>query len=1485
MEFITSKKTITTFFISVIFSMTIYPQNISRVKTFSRDYTVFLIELKEVLNVNTNANAKKIYKNFVKNQENYNSSDRKKIIEISSYMLNKSYKINIYFYKFFEVLSVFSSDINNPKIFEDWLKVCSFVIIDNSKKDLLKFFDFTINFLETKSLYKSRLTTWGVDSDNFSFTNYASQPAVIFFSKLNLRCINSKGKIEVNSTKGNYYPLLNRWVGTGGIVYWGEHFSKDSVYAITPKYKINTKESKIEVDSALFYNKFITSEGVSGYLKNIIVSGNQLDKYPQFVSYSKNIKVKNIFENIDYEGGYKLYGKEFLADGGNEGKAKIKFKRNNKEVFVVNANRFSVSNDKMSSKSAGVTIFFDKDSLFSSNLEFKYFNHNKKVMLFRNNRKSLSPPMIDTYHNLTIDFELLEWNTDSTKLTFGSLPGTSESNVRFESADMYLQSRYNLIQGVDKFHPLILISDYVKSINKNKFNVSDFAQFTGIPMEQMRTYLGSLAGYGFIFYDFSDESIMVQPMLQNYINANYGLDDYDVISFNSKRFDINKNNKIVNAVLDLKSRDLMISGVPEIKLSNARNVFIFPKSKLITVKKNRDFLFDGQIIAGSGRVNLFGKKFFFDYDNFKLDLKHIDSVQISVPVEPLVLDMYGNPKLTFTKTLFEYVYDNDTLSDGLLEIDFPKNKSGLFKDSFPEFPKFTSFQKSFAYYDTKDSKFAAAYPRDNFYFHLDSYTIDSVDSYIGRELSFAGFFHSADIFPVFKDTLKLQDDFSFGFKTSTPDTGYHIYKNKSKFTNDIFLSNDGLKGKGNFEYLNLFANADDIMFFPDSMILQTNTFKIQEVITGIEFPSVSNNNTLIEYYPYSDELYAMMKEQEFNMYNNSAQLFGSLLMRPTGLTGEGKMKLDKAELISEKFSYNANWFASESTDLVVYDNKIGNAFNANNLRSYIDLKNRQGEFNSNGSDSYVNLLSNQYICYIDKLNWDMDKEFLSLSSNIESSKNGSTFVSTHPDQDSIFFIAQKANYSLKDYILNAEGVDSISVADVVIFPDSGKIVLNPNAIISTLENSTVIADKMDRYHKFTNASIDISSANFYSGSGFYTYIDGENNMQQMFFDNIKVNSDSVTEARGRFTSGNIFKLNHKFDFKGEVDLFANNKNLIFDGFFKIKHDCTADKEWIKFRSEIDPNTVLINLGDKIYNENGDELVSGILMRDDTLDFYSCFLSKKQSSFDKEVFLANLSISYDDISSSFIINSIDSLNNTFEMSDVNCKTFGHGNINLHLNIGRVNSKIIGSIEHDIKSKDLKIDGFLMLDFHFSESALQEMALDIGNIGYDSYSTLFSKNVKKIINDSIVAENFIIDPTDFKPSVFPKEMNSSLVFTDVQLNWYPSISSFVNNNDIGLGNILSYSVNEYLKGNIILQKGWREDAIIIRLITPAGEDYCFKYERGDMWVFSHNLNFMSEINKESDSKRKINARPKYSYSFKNEDWMAKIDKEIRKRYSVK
>ena len=81
------------------------------------------------------------------------------------------------------------------------------------------------------------------------------------------------------------------------------------------------------------------------------------------------------------------------------------------------------------------------------------------------------------------------------------------------------------------------------------------------------------------------------------------------------------------------------------------------------------------------------------------------------------------------------------------------------------------------------------------------------------------------------------------------------------------------------------------------------------------------------------------------------------------------MTLDKAEVISNLFAYNANWFGADTASLNVFETGGAIAFKANNLRTHIDLQSREGIFNSNGAGSFVELPANQYICYIDQLKW------------------------------------------------------------------------------------------------------------------------------------------------------------------------------------------------------------------------------------------------------------------------------------------------------------------------------------------------------------------------------------------------------------------------------------------------------------------------------------------------------------------------------------
>ena len=111
----------------------------------------------------------------------------------------------------------------------------------------------------------------------------------------------------------------------------------------------------------------------------------------------------------------------------------------------------------------------------------------------------------------------------------------------------------------------------------------------------------------------------------------------------------------------------MIAGVRDITLSKTQSVFLKPFKGRLVFKKNRDFTFSGFISAGSGRFNLFGKKFDFIYDDFKINLNKIDSVRLKVPKLPISKDMYGNELLTDVKTVLQSV-------TGDLVIDNENNK-------------------------------------------------------------------------------------------------------------------------------------------------------------------------------------------------------------------------------------------------------------------------------------------------------------------------------------------------------------------------------------------------------------------------------------------------------------------------------------------------------------------------------------------------------------------------------------------------------------------------------------------------------------------------------------------------------------------------------------------------------------------------------------------------------------------------------------------
>ena len=655
----------------------------------------------------------------------------------------------------------------------------------------------------------------------------------------------------------------------------------------------------------------------------------------------------------------------------------------------------------------------------------------------------------------------------------------------------------------------------------------------------------------------------------------------------------------------------------------------------------------------------------------------------------------------------------------------------------------------------------------------------------------AGTFESAEIFPAFNDTLRLQEDYSLGFTRKTPDDGFAIYGGKGKYYNDIHLSHNGLKGNGDFEYLTAKASAEEILFFPDSTNLYAQKFTIDEVVSGIEFPQVSNTETYAHFMPYKDKLEIEKRKDEFDFYKGEATFNGNLLIQPTGVSGGGIMTLDKAEVNSNLFTYNASWFGSDTASLNVFESGGAIAFKANNLRTHIDMKMREGVFHSNGSGSFVELPANQYICYIDKLKWAMDEELLTLGDELASSSKGSEFISVHPHQDSLSFMATTANYSLRDYIIHANGVEDIAVADAIIYPDSGIVTVEKRAVIQTLYGATILADDLTEYHTFTNASVDIASAHNYKANADYTYTDAMNQKQQIFFKEIRVGEDTITIARGDVESDKPLHIDSKFDFKGSLDLFADRKNLIFDGYFMANHSCKLfDKQWVKFRSEIDPKNIIFTLDEKLYNDEQDLISNGLFMSLDSTDIYSTFLSRKDRAIDADLLNAYYTLSYDKKQFAYVVGGPDTLSNYFILYDKTCKTKGEGVVDLNLDLGQVYVTSVGGLSHDLKNKNNEFEGFFLLDFFFSEKAMEVMAKDIysapgdGMFEYDeSYSNNLGRIVGKEKGDMLMLDLELKDEFDD----FPKEMSHTLSFTKAKFKWDNVNKAYVAKGDLWLGNI--------------------------------------------------------------------------------------------------
>lgn len=1450
---------------------------------FSGDIQKFPSELNNILRKDISTDNELLLRDFTKFwtvDSVLNDEQKTRIVTASTVMLNKTLTSKSHFFTYINLIMYFWRDDYAKNQYLNWEE--GFLkIVNNEGTSIGAIADFlkvSLNTISKNILNERGGYLWKVSKTNYRFIT--TNEVLFVFDSTTLICSNIKDSIYIKSTQGTYYPLTKKWVGKGGIVTWSRSkYSESEIFAKLQKYRISLNDNNYKADSVYFTNKDYFDKPTLGFLTDWLIKDYKYENipYPEFQSYDQWFSIKNLFDNIDYEGGFTMRGSKLIGTGGRSKLATIIVKRNNEEFLRVEGNILIFQRHIINSEKARIRFKFDSDSLFHVGLNFNYNDQNKTISISQTEKLLTQSPFNSTFHKLSISANQLTWKITDDKIYFGGSTGSSLNRATFESENFFNEQRFDYMMGPDEKHPLLALASYARKVKSKYFLAEDMASFLRKPIEEVRIEMMKIAIQGYIYYDFNTDEIQITQKLYDAIKARGQQIDYDVINFSSQT-----QGNTPNASFDLKTMDLVINGIENISVSDSQNVKIYPSKQQITMMKNRSFSFGGAVRSG---LFLFkGKKFLFDYTNFKIALEDVESLNLDYKTKQV--DMTGNRTLSTIANTFEKI-------EGDILIDKPDNKSGLKKNK--GYPIFNSTATSFIYYDAP-SIFGGVYKRDSFYFEVQPYKFSNLNTFEQSDINFIGILHSSNIIAPIKDTLRLRPDNSLGFVRITPPEGFAVYQGKGRVFNKIDLSNRGLRADGKIKYITSTTTSNDFYLFPDSMSTTSNLFNIDQQQIGIQYPETKGEVHTIKWYPKKEKFYAYRGDKSFEMFTNQARLNGNLLLSPLGLTGDGTVRLDNAELISKKYEFNANDFITDSASLDLYSPGSDSvSFETIKLKAKIDFITRQGTFSKKGVSIFAKMQPLRYETHLDKFTWHLDNNELTMSTggrqkavevekfhvsrmaDRDSIPIGSVFYSTKFDEDSLYFFSPKAKYNLKNSNLNADSVKYILTADAAVYPIDKKIKIEPKLRIQNLSKATVSASIPKRFHKIYNADISIQSRKKYSGKGLYDYIDERDSVETITLAEVGVNDGGITYGNGTIIEPDKFKLSPEFSFVGKVKLNAPDKYLHFNGGTKPIFNCfKLNPNPIKFEAIINPDSILIPVSETPQNINFVRLINGSIITEDSIKLYGSMMGIRKYYADIPFVLASGYMNFNKNNRRFTIGpeykifNPDTSGNTVSLQKDFCMMFGEGKLVLPIDLGQVKLKVNGSLVHKLEDNSLTLDAILQINFFFSQPALEAMATELNSFPLLDKVDLNRKIIKKTLYENVEPKDAFTALSQIglfgAPTQVPKGFESTITLADVKLKWNQRTRSFISSGKIGIGTIGNIQVNKKLNGYLEIVK--RRSGDFMTLYFQLGDDkyYVFSYTKGVMQVSSSNDAFVAPIKllKANDRKVKVPlGQQKYNY----------------------
>ncbi len=1434
-----------------------------QIKEFTPDTILYVQEVKRFTSNYINASETQVVDRFISLWQSgiLTWEEMTSIADISTQLIRKNGRASPHFVNFFEIITILYSPEFSEVGKEEWQKGFSFYLSERNTglRTIELFLKNCVTLLKNNELYNLPGNVWKGINPVYRF-EFRNEKTIVSFDPFDLSCYSKRDSITIFQTSGEYDPIDNVWFGRNGTVTWERAgLDRNEVFVKLGKFRVDLRKSEYTADSVLFtYKKYIDFP-LEGRLeeKVMFIAEKERAVYPKFFTYQNKYILPDLFRDIEYTGGLSMQGARLLGTGTVFEPCVLNVFDNGMLRMHIESTQFLFSSASVNSPSVKITLYIETDSVFHPDLQFRYNEAADEVRLTKSNTFTSAGPYTNSYHNVDMNFEEFYWKRSERIIKLRPLTGTSIGIATFESNSFFNHRVFEGLQGMDMMNPLVALWQYGRMINTERFPVVNYARYLGRDPSQIRQQLMRLSRMGFVYFDDEADMISIRPKLFYFLDASIGKTDYDVILFTSRT-----QAPLENAVLDLDNFDLTIYGVQNIFISDSQNVVLFPKENKIVMKRNKSFQFDG--VVDAGLFSFFGNNYFFEYDSFKINLQDIDSIGLAVRTGQT--DNLG-------KIVAEKI--NNLLEDatGELLIDNPLNKSGL--KEFPQYPTFISRENSYVYFDENNIQ-NSVYSRKDINFQVDPFTMDSLDNFTRDGLKLTGTFNSGGIIPPLDQTLLLMPDNSLGFRYRTPEQGMPLYNGKGTIYHDIELTNRGLRAAGKMEYLTSTTWSDDFLFHPDSVMAISRDFSIGKQFAGTEYPGVKSKNNTITWRIKEDEFLAKKQDIPFTIFSDTVKLHGDILLKPSGLSGSGNIDMISASIESNHFVYKADQIIADTAIFKLRSpvlNKL--AFSTDNLNSRIDFRNLEGEFRSNTGYTQVEFPENRYISELDFFLWLMDEEQLHMgldkpiiASTGYDGLEGPRYTSVHPDQDSLSFVSPIAVYEYAKFIIKATEVPYVQVADARIFPADGMVVIEPNARIRKLEEAKIIADFTNEYYKLYEATVNINGKYDYTASAKYNYIDETGREQVIKFASVSVDSSKQSIGTAEITVIDSFSLSPDFAFQGTIRMNSGSRLLNFDGAVRLVHDCNVGRAWLKFRSEIDPLSVLIPVSEAPVDLNLNRIYAGMMLTRDSAHVYSTFASARKDYFDNYLNTASGFLTYDKDNRYYEIAEPEKLfdstskGNYLRLHTFPCSTYSEGKLDFLLNYGQLKVDAFGMATHDMEKDAFSADVMLAFDFFFSKEALNVFAMELDSLPelkpYNLSDPVYRLALNELVGSSD-AERMANELSLYGTySEIPDAFKKTIIISNVKLKWNMNTRSFRYNGEVGIVRLGDKQINKQAEVFIELSKRSSGDLLDIYFKLNDRKWYYFGYNPGSLQVTSSNSIFNSILINLKENQRKLNLR---------------------------